>query len=92
MDEFFGGNEFEDVVDWIERLEIATRVKDYDETIFFKDCSLKFVKQIKKMTFKNINLAIVNWPIIKMAIEQKYGTIDMKYIQVRLDVIKQEPK
>lgn len=62
MDEFFWGNDFEDVVDWIEKSKMATKVKNCNETKFFKDCSLEFVRQIFKMTYKNINLAIAYWP------------------------------
>ncbi len=36
MDELFWGKEFEDVHDWVERLEMAVEMKDIDELKLFK--------------------------------------------------------
>jgi hypothetical protein len=36
MDELFWGRVFEDVNDWVERLEMATKVKGIDEQNLFK--------------------------------------------------------
>jgi hypothetical protein len=42
MDELFWGKEFEDVIDWIERLGMAIEVWNYDEVKPFKNCSSQF--------------------------------------------------
>jgi hypothetical protein len=36
MDELLRGKEFEDVHDWVERLEMATKVRGIDEQKLFK--------------------------------------------------------
>jgi hypothetical protein len=36
MDELFWGNEFEDVHDWLKRMEMAAEVKGIDEQKLFK--------------------------------------------------------
>jgi hypothetical protein len=36
MDELFWGKEFEDVHDWVERLEMAAEVRGIDEQKLFK--------------------------------------------------------
>ncbi len=36
MDKLFYIKEFEDVIDWIERLEMAIEVRNYNEIILFK--------------------------------------------------------
>ncbi len=36
MDELFWNNEFEDVLNWTKRLEMASKVQGYDEIKLFK--------------------------------------------------------
>jgi len=36
MDELLWGKDLEDVFDWVERLQMATKVHEYDEEKFFK--------------------------------------------------------
>jgi hypothetical protein len=36
MDKLFWGKEFEDILDWTERLEMASKVRGYDEIKLFK--------------------------------------------------------
>ncbi len=44
MDELFWGKEFEDVHDWVERLEMAVEMKGIDELKLFKIGRLNFEK------------------------------------------------
>jgi hypothetical protein len=40
MGEIFWGKEFEDILDWIERLKIASKVRGYNEMKLFKSTKL----------------------------------------------------
>jgi hypothetical protein len=38
MDELLWGKDLEDVFEWVERLKMAAKVREYDEEKFFLDC------------------------------------------------------
>jgi hypothetical protein len=45
-----------------------------------------------KEWYKKINPSLVDWPLMKIVMEQSYGTIYPKDIKIKLDAIKQETK
>jgi nicotinamide mononucleotide adenylyltransferase len=91
VDELFRVKEFEDVINWIERLEMATKVWNYDEAKLFKIAHFNLRGKVKEW-YKHIELAYTNWVALKAAMEQKYGALDPKEIRVKFDAIKQEPR
>jgi hypothetical protein len=45
-----------------------------------------------KEWYKHIELVLTYWVALKVAMEQKYRTLDPKKIRVKYDAIKQEPR
>jgi fatty acid-binding protein DegV len=45
-----------------------------------------------KEWFKKLNPPLVEWTVLKAAIVQKFGDVDVNEIHAKLDAIKQEPK
>ncbi len=91
IDELFQGREFEDVVDWVERLEMVAKVRNYDEIKLFKIACLNVRGKAKEM-YKKLNPTLLNQVELKIAMEQKYGIVNLARIWVRFNVIKQKPK
>jgi hypothetical protein len=91
MDELYWGRDHEDVNDWVEHLTMATEVKDLNDEKLFKIAKFNLHGRIKEW-FKKLNLPSINWNVLKTAIVQKFGDVDVDEIRVKLDVIKQEPK
>jgi predicted house-cleaning noncanonical NTP pyrophosphatase (MazG superfamily) len=60
MDELFRDKEFEDIHDWVERVEMATEVKGINEKELFKigRCNLK--GKLKEW-FKKMAIVLTNW-------------------------------
>jgi len=79
------------VIDWIERLEMATKVWNYNEIKLFKIVCFNLRGKVKEW-YKHIELALTYWAILKAAVEQKYGVLDPKEIRLKFDAIKQEPR
>jgi hypothetical protein len=59
---------FENVIDWIERLEMVTKVQNYDEVILFKKIHLNLRGKVKEW-YKCIELAPANWVALKATME-----------------------
>jgi hypothetical protein len=55
VDELLWGKEFEDILDWIKRLEMASKVHGYDELKLFKIAKLNLWGKVKDW-FRNFNL------------------------------------
>ncbi len=91
MDELYWGRDHEDVNDWVEHLTMATEVRDLNDEKLFKIAKFNLHGRIKEW-FKKLNLPSINWTVLKTAIVQKFGDVDVDEIRVKLDVIKQEPK
>jgi hypothetical protein len=64
MDELLWGKEFEDVHDWVERLEMAVEMKGIDELKLFKIGRLNLRNKSKEW-FKKLAIAPTNWWIMK---------------------------
>jgi hypothetical protein len=47
MDESFWGKDLEDVFDWVERLQMAVEVQEYDEEKLFKIVGLNLHNKTK---------------------------------------------
>ncbi len=58
MDELFWNKEFEDVLNWTKRLEMASKVQGYDEIKLFKIIRLNY--EVKhKIGIKSFNLHLL---------------------------------
>jgi hypothetical protein len=62
------GKEFEDVIDWIERLEMVTKVQNYDEIKLFKIVHLNLKSKVKEW-YKCIELVLIDWAALKATME-----------------------
>ncbi len=91
MDELFWGWEFEDVIDQVERLEMVAEMQNYDEIMFFKIACLNMRGKAQEW-YKKFNPTLVDQVELKIAMELKYGNVNLEGIQVWFNVIKQEPK
>jgi hypothetical protein len=91
MDELFWGRDHEDVNDWVERLTIAIEVRDLNDDKLFNIAKLNLRVRVKEW-FKKLNSLSTNWTILRIAIVQMFGNVDVDEICVKLDAIKQEPK
>lgn len=60
MDELFWGKEFEDVHDWVERLEMVVEMKGIDELMLFKIGRFNLRDEYKEW-FKKLTIAATNW-------------------------------
>jgi hypothetical protein len=76
---------FENVIDWIERLEMITNVHNYNDVQLFKIIHLN-LKEKAKEWYKDIELAPTYWATLKATMEQRYRAIDSKEIRVKLRV------
>jgi hypothetical protein len=64
MDEVFWGKEFEDILDWRKRLEMASKVCGYDEVKLFKIVKLNLRGKAKDW-FKKLQPILTNWNEMK---------------------------
>jgi len=64
MDELFWGNEFENILDWIKRLEMAYEVRGYDEVKLCKIIKLNLQCKVRDW-FKKLQLVLANWNEMK---------------------------
>jgi hypothetical protein len=83
--------EFEDVIDWIERLEMATKFWNYDEVKLFKIARFNLKGKVKEW-YKHIELALIGLGSSKGYHGTKYGVLDPKEIRINFDAIMQEPR
>jgi hypothetical protein len=81
MDKLLWVREFEDVVNWVERLEMATKVRNYDEIKLFKIACLNMKGKAKEW-YKKLNPTLVDWVELKTTMEQKHGIVNLEEIQV----------
>jgi hypothetical protein len=79
------------VIDWIERLEMAIEVWNYNEIKLFKIVRLNLRGKVKEW-YKQIELVITYRAALKAAMEQKYKALDLKEIRIKFNAIKQEPR
>jgi hypothetical protein len=91
MDELFWGKDHEDVNDWAERLTMVAEVRDLNDDKLFKTTKLNLHGRVKEW-FKKLNPPSADWTVLRAAIVQKFGNVDVDEIRVKLDVIKQEPR
>jgi len=91
MDELFWGRKYEDVGDWVERLTMATKVRDLTADKLFKITKLNLRGRAKEW-FRKLQPALADWAKLRTLIVQKYGRIDADDIRMKMDVVKQEPK
>jgi hypothetical protein len=89
MDELFWGRDHEDVNDWAKHLIMIVKVRNLSDDKLFKITKLNLRDQVKEW-FKKLNPPPINWIILKTAIAQKFGDVDVDEIRVKLDAIKQE--
>jgi hypothetical protein len=75
MDELLWGKEFEAIHDWVERLEMATKVRGIDEQKMFKIGKLNFRDKSKEW-FKKLVVVLTNWQAMKVVMLLKYGIMD----------------
>jgi hypothetical protein len=64
MDELFWGKEFENVHDWVERLEMVVEMKGIDELKLFKIGRFNLRNKSKEW-FKKLAIALTNWWTMK---------------------------
>jgi len=91
MDELFWGRDHEDVNDWVERLTMATEVRDLNLDKLFKIAKLNLRGRTKEW-FRRLQPAPADWAKLRTLIIQKYGDVNVDDIKMKLDAIKQEPK
>ncbi|CAM6060929.1 unnamed protein product [Sphagnum tenellum] len=90
MDELFWGTDHEDVNDWAERLNMATKVRDLNADKLFKIAKLNLRGRAKEW-YKRLQPTPVDWFEMRLMIVQKYGNVDADDIRLKLNAIKQEP-
>jgi hypothetical protein len=91
MNELFWVRDHEDINAWAERLTTAVEVKDLNDDNMFKITKLNLRGKTKEW-FKKLNPPLANWTVLRTAIIQKFGDVDVDEICVKLDAIKHEPK
>jgi len=91
MDELLWDEEFEDVHDWVERVEMIVEVKGINAKKLFKIGRFNLKGKLKEW-FKKMAIVPINWQTMKTTMLLKYETEDKEEIKVKLDLIKQEPK
>jgi hypothetical protein len=79
MDKLFWVREFEDVVNWVERLEMVVEMRNYDEIKLFKIACLNMKGKIKEW-YKKFNSTLVDWVELKTTMEQKHGIVNLEEI------------
>lgn len=87
MDELLQGKEFEDILDQIERLEMASEVQGYDEMKLFKIAKLNLRGRAKGW-FKKLQPIPVDWNHMKANMQQKFGVVDLDELKVKMDSVK----
>ncbi len=65
MDELLWCREFEDVHDWVERLEMAAEMKVIDELKLFKVGIYPLLRGKSKEWFKKLIIVSTNWQTMK---------------------------
>lgn len=76
MDEFFWGKEFENILDWIERLEMAFEVHGYDEVKKFKIEKFNLHGKARDW-FKKLQPTLAYWNEMKIIMQQKLRDVDL---------------
>ncbi len=90
MDELFWGRDYEDVNDWVEHLNMVAEARDLNDDKLFKIAKLNLHAWAKEW-FKKFNPPPIDWIILRIAIVQNFGDVDVDEIHVKLDAINQEP-
>jgi hypothetical protein len=91
MDELLWGKDLEDMFDWVERLQMAAKVCEYDEEKFFEISKLNLRRKAKDWYMK-LNLAPLDWHTLQIQMLAKYKVFDGEDLKVKMDIIKQEPR
>jgi hypothetical protein len=84
------GKGFGDVFDWVKRLQMATKVCEYDEEKFLKIAKFNLQGKAKDW-YMRLNPMPLDWETLWILMLAKYGVYDGKKLKVKMDVIKQEP-
>ncbi len=87
MDELFCGRDHEDMNDWVERPSMDVEVRDLNADKLFKIAKLNLRGRAKEW-FRRMQPAPTNWLELRTLIMQKYGSVDVDDIRVKLDAIK----
>jgi hypothetical protein len=87
MDELFWGKKFENIHDWVQRLEMVVEVRRIDEQKLFKIGTLNLRGKAKEW-FKKFATTPTNWPTMKVAMLLKYGIVDNEKVTAKHDQIK----
>jgi hypothetical protein len=64
MDKLVWGKEFEDILDWTERMYMASKVWGYDEMKLFKIAKFNMWGKARDL-FKKLQLAPIDWNEMK---------------------------
>jgi hypothetical protein len=70
---------------------MAIEARDHNDDKLFKIAKLNLCGRAKEL-FKKLNPPLVDWTILRIAIVQKFGDVDVNEIRIKLDAIKQEPR
>jgi hypothetical protein len=87
MDKLFWGKEFEDILDWMEWLEMAFEVCECDEMKLFKIVKLNMRGKAKDW-FKKLQLATSDWNEMKTSMQYKFNDVNFDEIIMKMDVVK----
>jgi hypothetical protein len=91
MEKLFWGKDHEDMNDWAKCLTMAAEVRNVNDDKLFKITTLNLRGRTKEW-FKKLNLPPIDWIVVRTAIVQKFGDVDVDEIRVKLDTIKQKPR
>jgi hypothetical protein len=91
LDDLFWGRDHEDVTDWAERLTMAVEVRDLTPNKLFKITKLNLRGRAKDW-FRRLQPVPNDWTELQTLMVQKYGSIDVDDIRMKMDVIKQETR
>jgi hypothetical protein len=70
---------------------VAAKVRYLNDDKLFKIAKLNLHSRAKEW-FKKLNPPPTDWTVLRTAIVQKFGDVDVDEICVKLDAVKQEPK
>jgi len=87
MDELLWGKDLKDVFNWVKRLQMATKICEYDEEKFFKIVRLNLQGKAQDW-YRRLNPMPFDWETLWILMLAKYIVYDGEELRVKMDVIK----
>lgn len=91
MDELFWGKDLEDMFDQAKILQMAAKIREYDEEKLFNITKFNLRGEVKDQ-YKRLNPTPLDWQTLRVLMLAKYGIYDGKELRIKMDFVKQEPR